>query len=105
MAKRIPKQPNKDFAYELDSVIQNDERLYNHLMSIEEKMRRKVKQGTYDFEKSIKGFRYVVDAAALQYKQDFSEQADVPTRDYAAKVMATEFLESLSQHPQALWID
>lgn len=99
MAKRIPKQPDQNFAYELGFVIENYEPLYKQLMAIEENMRRKMKRGTYDFEKSIKGFRYVADAAARYYKREHGEQADVPTRNYAAQLMATEFLESLSQHP------
>jgi len=87
----MAKVADRNFAFELISVLQNDEPLYRQSEYIAENMRRKIQRGSYDFVKSVKGFQYVVDAANKQYKRDYNESANVPTRKYAAAIMALEF--------------
>jgi hypothetical protein len=58
---------------ELELFIPNDYQIYSrHLVPTEENLRKKVQRGVYDFNKSIKAFMYVVDAAARKYIQDFA---------------------------------
>jgi hypothetical protein len=96
MARQIP-QADKNFAHELTSVIMNVLPLYNQHRAIEQNMTRKLMRGKFDFLLSVKGFRYVVDAANTYYKKEFGESADVPTRNFAALLLAYDYA---SQSPQ-----
>lgn len=93
----LNKEIDRNFAYELTGVIMNVVPLYKQLCSIETNMSRKLMRGTYDFGKSIVGFRYVADAANSYYKREFGDSTNVPTRNYAAFLLAYGYAEQNEQ--------
>jgi|TARA_B110000444_G_scaffold238702_1_gene252506 hypothetical protein len=87
---------DSDAVNELDSFIQNDEDLYRRrFMPIISNIRRKMKKGVYDHEKSIKLWMYLVDDAAKAYVkehgavgQDVKDMFPKETRLQVAQVIA-----------------
>ena len=68
----ITEAQDSDAINELDLFIMNDEDLYRRrFMPIITNIKRKMKRGTYDHEKVIKLWMYLVDDAARQYVQEF----------------------------------
>ena len=96
---------DSDAVNELDSFIQNDEDLYRRrFMPIITNIKRKMKRGVYDHEKSIKLWMYLIDDAAREYvKQHGSVDQDVKdmfpkeTRLQVAQIIADREKENIEK--------
>ena len=96
---------DSDAVNELDSFLMNDEDLYRRrFMPIISNIKRKMKRGVYDHEKSIKLWMYLVDDAAKKYVKEFgSVEQDVQdmfpkeTRLHLASVMSQRELDNIKQ--------
>ena len=96
---------DSDAVNELDSFIQNDEDLYRRrFMPIITNIKRKIKRGVYDHEKSIKLWMYLIDDAAREYvKQHGSVDQDVKdmfpkeTRLQVAQIIADREKENIEK--------
>ena len=90
---------------ELDFFIMNEEDKYRRrFMPIITNIKRKMKRGTYDHEKVIKLWMYLVDDAARQYVQEFgTPDQDVKdmfpkeTRLQVAHIIADREKENIEQ--------
>tara|TARA_B100001564_G_scaffold327997_1_gene311443 strand:- start:881 stop:1237 length:357 start_codon:yes stop_codon:yes gene_type:complete len=96
---------DSDAVNELDSFLMNDEDLYRRrFMPIISNIKRKMKRGVYDHEKSIKLWMYLVDDAAKKYVQEFgSVDQDVQdmfpkeTRLQVARILADREKENIEK--------
>lgn len=91
--------PDMAAARELVLYIANTETHYRQMKAIDANLNKKFKKGIYDPEKAVKGYRYVVDAAAKSYAKEiarspaaWSRMFTVPTRDLAARNLAHNFI-------------
>jgi hypothetical protein len=99
-------------------VVDNDQWLHNtRKAEFQKNLLRKRKSGKYDFEKSIRLFRYLVDEADKAERGVYRRFADgtmyidsrgvegftydVPTRNLAARMFAEEFREQVNEKPLA----
>jgi hypothetical protein len=90
-------------ARELELYIENDYPLVGAPNSqgkqIEKNLEQKVKKGTFDFEKSIKLWEYLIEAGAKKYSKEFSIGSDwaasfsPATRRYVAQRFAQSFAD------------
>ncbi len=96
---------DSDAVNELDSFLMNDEDLYRRrFMPIISNIKRKMKRGVYDHEKSIKLWMYLVDDAAKKYVKEFgSVEQDVQdmfpkeTRLQVARILADREKENIEK--------
>ena len=101
----ITEAQDSDAINELDLFIMNDEDLYRRrFMPIITNIKRKMKRGTYDHEKVIKLWMYLVDDAARQYVQEFgTPDQDVKdmfpkeTRLQVAQILADREKENIEK--------
>ena len=101
----ITEAQDSDAINELDLFIMNDEDLYRRrFMPIITYIKRKMKRGTYDHEKVIKLWMYLVDDAARQYVQEFgTPDQDVKdmfpkeTRLQVAQILADREKENIEK--------
>jgi len=101
----IKENIDSDAVNELDTYIMNNETLYRRrFMPIISNIKRKMKRGVYDHEKSIKLWMYLVDDAAKKYVKEFgSVEQDVQdmfpkeTRLHLASVMSQRELDNIKQ--------
>ena len=96
---------DSDAVNELDSYIMNNEELYRRrFMPIITNIKRKMKKGTYDHEKVIKLWMYLVDDAAREYvkeygspDQDVKDMFPKETRLKVAQVIADREKENIEK--------
>ena len=96
---------DSDAVNELDSFLMNDEDLYRRrFMPIISNIKRKMKRGVYNHEKSIKLWMYLVDDAAKKYVKEFSSvEQDVQdmfpkeTRLQVARILADREKENIEK--------
>lgn len=77
--KRITSNQKADeiASRELELYTENDAELYRQQMTpIEKNLDKKYKNGTYDSEKALVAFTYLVDNSAKKYSKDFSNDGD-----------------------------
>ena len=92
----ITEAQDSDAINELDLFIMNDEDLYRRrFMPIITNIKRKMKRGTYDHEKVIKLWMYLVDDAARQYVQEFGTP-DQDVKDMFPKETRLKVAEIIS---------
>lgn len=89
---------DKTAARELELYVMNDFRIYSRsLVPVRENMIKKIRKGTFDSEKAVKGFMYSVEYAAKLYCQDFGgiwyQVFNKATREAVATALLQDFLE------------
>ena len=96
---------DSDAVNELDSFLMNDEDLYRRrFMPIIPNIKRKMKRGVYDHEKSIKLWMYLIDDAAREYvkqhgavDQDVKDMFPKETRLQVAQIIADREKENIEK--------
>ena len=93
--KEGSKDVDKIAADELKLFIDNDSGINRQIESIIKNMVVKMAQGKYDEKQAPKAFMYAVDSGSKQYKKEFGDDFDKPTRMYVAQEMAKEYQDEI----------
>lgn len=99
--QRMPRarQPvDPDGVRELVLYIENDVDLYRQqIQPIIANLRKKVKKGVYDADKAVKLWKYLADAGAKKYTQEFGTQGDFIFSPATREAVAVELRDSFDE--------
>lgn len=99
MRKPRARQPVDQAAVdELMLYITNDGELYRRqVIPIIDNLRKKVKRGVYDADKAVKLWKYLADAGAKKYTQEFGTQGDFIFSPATREAVAVELRDNYDE--------